>query len=115
VALRRWGRARPWHAGALGCGIAATSLAASFTGFLLPWDRLAFWSIPVGSHVRCYSILFGSTVHFAIVGGVEVSPNTVILWLLIHSLVLGPALVALVVFGWRRARHDPEVGSIPLA
>jgi hypothetical protein len=54
-------------------------------------------------------------VRFTIVGGVEVSPNTIILWLLIHSLVLGPALVALVVFAWRRARHDPEVGSIPLA
>lgn len=109
VVLRRWRRARPWHAGALGCGIAATSLAASFTGFLLPWDQLALWSVSVGSHVRGYSILFGPTVRFAIVGGVEVSPSTIILWLLIHSLVLGPALVALVVFAWRRTRHDPEV------
>ncbi|HEV2124555.1 MAG TPA: hypothetical protein VGW38_17515, partial [Chloroflexota bacterium] len=64
--------------------------------------------VPVGAHVRGYSILFGSTVRFAIVGGVEVSPDTLILWLLVHSLVLGPALVGLVVFACRRTRYEPE-------
>ena len=115
VALRRWQHVRRWGATALGCGIAVATLAASFTGFLLPWDQLALWSVTVGSDTRGYSILFGSTVGFAIVGGVEVSPDTIILWLLIHWLVLGSALVALVVFAWCRARHDPEVRSIPLA
>ncbi|HEV2810543.1 MAG TPA: cytochrome b N-terminal domain-containing protein [Acidimicrobiales bacterium] len=104
LALRRREQARRWGATALGAGIAVTTLAASFTGFLLPWDQLALWSVTVGSNIRGYSILFGPTVRFAIVGGVEVSPETLILWLLVHSLLLGPALVGLVVFAWRRAR-----------
>ena len=104
LALRRWEHVRRWGATALGAGIAVTTLAASFTGFLLPWDQLALWSVTVGLDVRGYSILFGPTVRFAIVGGVEVSPDTLILWLLVHSLVLGPALVGLVVFAWRRTR-----------
>ncbi len=108
LALRRWEHARRWGATALGAGIAVTTLAASFTGFLLPWDQLALWSVTVGSNIRGYSILFGPTVRFAIVGGVEVSPDTLMLWLLVHSLLLGPALVGLVVFAWRRARYEPE-------
>ena len=36
-----------------------------------------------------------------------VSPDTIIRWLLIHALVLGPALVGLVVLTWRRHRHAP--------
>lgn len=93
---------------ARGAGIAITALAASFTGFLLPWDQLALWSVTVGSHVQGYGLLFGPTVRFAIVNGVEVSPDTIVLWLLIHSLLLGPALVALLVFAWRRHGNEPK-------
>jgi quinol-cytochrome oxidoreductase complex cytochrome b subunit len=109
VAFSRQAHVRRWRATALGAGIAVTTLAASFTGFLLPWDQLALWSVTVGSYVGGYGILFGSTVRFAIVGGVEVSPDTIILWLLIHSLVLGPALVGLVVLARRRHRDESEV------
>lgn len=109
VAFSRQAHVRRWRATALGAGIAVTTLAASFTGFLLPWDQLALWSVTVGSHLGGYGILFGSTVRFAIVGGVEVSPDTIILWLLIHSLALGPALIGLVVLAQRRHRAEPEV------
>jgi quinol-cytochrome oxidoreductase complex cytochrome b subunit len=109
VAFSRQAHVRRWRATALGAGIAGTTLAASFTGFLLPWDQLALWSVTVGTYVGGYGILFDSTVRFAIVGGVEVSPDTIILWLLIHSLVLGPALVGLVVLARRRHRDEPEV------
>jgi quinol-cytochrome oxidoreductase complex cytochrome b subunit len=109
VAFSHQARARRWRATALGAGIAGTTLAASFTGFLLPWDQLALWSVTVGSNFGGYGILFSSTVRFAIVGGVEVSPDTIIRWLLVHSLVLGPALIGLVVLARRRHRDEPEV------
>jgi quinol-cytochrome oxidoreductase complex cytochrome b subunit len=109
VAFSRQAHVRRWRATALGAGIAGTTLAASFTGFLLPWDQLALWSVTVGSNFGGYGILFSSTVRFAIVGGVEVSPDTIIRWLLIHSLVLGPALIGLVVLARRRHRDGPEV------
>src|SRR3954471_9466275 len=37
-------RANPW-------AILAVSIAASFTGALLPWDQLALWSVTVGTNM----------------------------------------------------------------
>ena len=106
VALGRRAGARRWSGAALGVGLTVTTLAASFTGFLLPWDQLALRAVTVGSHIRGYRVLFEPTVRFVILDGVELSRETVILWLLVHTLVLGPALAGLVVLGWRRHRAD---------
>ena len=102
-----------WAGPVLGAGIAVTALAASFTGFLLPWDQLALWAVTVGSDVRGYRVLFDPAVRFVLSGGVEISPDTVIRWLLVHAVVLGPALGGLVLLGWRRPRGLGSGSSIP--
>ncbi len=104
VAVGRSPTASRWTGPALGIAFPITAFAASFTGFLLPWDQLALSAVTVGSNVQGYRILFDPVVRFVLIGGVEVSPQTVIRWLLLHVLLLGPALVALVVLGWRRQR-----------
>ncbi len=73
VAVGGWVSARRWRAGILGAGIAMIALVASFTGFLLPWDQLALWAVRVGTNTAGYRILFGDSVRFVLVGGVEVS------------------------------------------
>lgn len=110
VAVVRSPTASRWTGPALGAGIPTVAVAASFTGFLLPWDQLALSTVTVGSNIRGYSILFDPVVRFVLVGGVELSPRTLIQWLLVHMLVLGPALVALVVLGWRRQRAVVAAG-----
>jgi len=45
------------------------TLGASFTGYLLPWDQLAFWAITVGTRVAAYEPLFGKN-----------NPKTVTWW-----------------------------------
>ena len=93
---------RRWVAPTIGAGMVVTTWAASFTGYLLPWDQLALWAVKVGSSMAGYQPLFGSQVRFVLIGGVEVSPGTIVGWLLVHSLVLSPLLVGLVVLAWRR-------------
>jgi len=100
-----------WTGPALGAGIPITTLAASFTGFLLPWDQLALSAVTVGSNPRGYRVLFDPVVRFVLIGGVEVSPQTLIRWLLLHMLFLGLALGALVVLGWRRQRAVVAAGQ----
>jgi quinol-cytochrome oxidoreductase complex cytochrome b subunit len=106
VAVGGRARVRRWGSAALGTGIAITALAGSFTGVLLPWDQLGLWAVTVGSNASGYRILFGDRVRFVLMGGVEISPDTIVRWLLVHMLVLGPALAGLVVVGWRRHRAD---------
>lgn len=86
----------------IGAGLALTTVAASFTGFLLPWDQLALWAVTINSDFNGYRPLFGTHVRFVLLGGTELSPATVTRWLLIHMLVLGLAVVGIIILGWRR-------------
>jgi quinol-cytochrome oxidoreductase complex cytochrome b subunit len=111
VAMGRSPSASRWTGPALGAGIPLTAIAASFTGFLLPWDQLALWAVTVGSNVRGYRVLFDPVVRFVLIGGVEVSPQTLIRWFLLHMVFLGLALMALVGLGWRRQRAVVAAGQ----
>lgn len=111
LAFRRPATGSRWTGPVLGAGLPITTLAAFFTGLLLPWDQLALWAVTVGSNVRGYRIVFDPVVRFVLIGGVEISRHTLIRWLLVHMLLLGPAVVALVVLGWRRKRADVAGGQ----
>lgn len=95
---------RTWPRAATGAGIALSALVASFTGYLLPWDQLALWAVTVGSDMKGYRPFFNDTVRFVLIGGVEVSRTGFVRWLLLHMLVVGPALAILVAVGWRSHR-----------
>lgn len=101
VAVRTAGPRR-WAAPAVGAGLAVTTVAASFTGYLLPWDQLALWAVTVGSTLGGYRPLFGSQVRFVLIDGAGVGGSTIVRWLVVHALVLGPLLVGLVALAWRR-------------
>jgi quinol-cytochrome oxidoreductase complex cytochrome b subunit len=103
LALRPAG-GRRWAGPALGAGMAVVTLLASFTGYLLPWDQLALWAVRVGTRIQGYTPLFGSDVRFVLLGGTEVTPGTVLWWLFVHAVVLGPLLLALLVLAMRRRR-----------
>jgi len=104
LVIQAWSTARRAGAIVLGAGLTVAIVAASVTGFLLPWDQLALWAVTVGTNMSGYRPLFDSQVRFVLIGGSEVSSGTVIKWLLVHMLVLGPAVVALVAVAWRRRR-----------
>ena len=70
--------ARVFHAGAyrpprefnwvVGVSLLVLTLFLSFTGYLLPWDQLAFWAVTVGTNMAAAAPLFGHEGPFAIVG-----------------------------------------------
>ena len=76
--------------------------AASFSGFQLPWDQLAPQNASVGDNIRGYSSIFGDNAQSVLIDGVEVSPQTVMVWLLIHTIVLPLLILAVIALGWRR-------------
>ncbi|HEX2273405.1 MAG TPA: hypothetical protein VHG90_05995 [Acidimicrobiales bacterium] len=104
LALGKRGSARRRGGSSLGAGIAVSAFAALLTGYLLPWDQLAVREVTVGSGLRGYRVLFDPSVRFVLSGDAELSPGTVLWWLFLHALVVTPALVGLLVVGWRRHR-----------
>lgn len=80
-----------------GVGLLVAAVAASVTGFLLPWDQLALWAVTVGSEFRGFDeIVAGNEVRFVLLGGAEIEPSTLLRWLVVHTMVFGPMLAALV-------------------
>src|SRR5215472_10456176 len=53
----------------LGVVLLLVTLFMSFTGYLLPWDQLAFWAITVGTSIAGYAPLVGQDIKYLLLGG----------------------------------------------
>jgi len=87
------------------------TLAAGFTGYLLPWDQLALWAVTTGSDMRGYGpILRHDNVRYVILGSREIDVSTFSRWFWIHTLVvplvIAAALIGLVITSRRPRRLD---------
>ncbi len=89
--------------------------AASFTGYLLPWDQLALWAVTVGTNMRGYPPIFKSSVKFVLVGGTEVSMATIQAWFLVHTIAISVLLAAALTVVWwpRRTRGASAAALTP--
>lgn len=78
------------------------TLGLSFTGYLLPWDQLAFWAITVGTNIGSYAPVVGAGVRELLLGGHAVGDAALLRFYVLHVAVL-PALVTLLtmVHFWR--------------
>ncbi|MGE5245698.1 MAG: cytochrome b N-terminal domain-containing protein [Betaproteobacteria bacterium] len=87
------------------------TLALSFTGYLLPWDQLAYWAITVGSNIAAYAPLVGDRVKFLLLAGHVIGPMTLLRFYVLHCVVLPLAVVALVSVHIWRVRKDGLSGA----
>ncbi len=68
-------------------------LLANFTGYLLPWDQLAFWAVTIFTNMIAYVPLIGTWLSDMLRGGSEVGPTTLSNFFAIHVGII-PALIA---------------------
>jgi quinol-cytochrome oxidoreductase complex cytochrome b subunit len=102
----------------VGMGLLVLTLALSFTGYLLPWDQLAYWAITIGANIaqspRELTDALGITQWFdpggllrlLLLGSGEVGPEALIRFYLLHVMILPLALVALLAVHFWRIRKD---------
>ena len=81
------------------------TLLLSFTGYLLPWDELAFWAITVGTNMVGSAPILGEPNRFVLIGGFEVGQGALIRFYTLHVIGL-PLLAAtfMTVHFWRIRR-----------
>jgi quinol-cytochrome oxidoreductase complex cytochrome b subunit len=78
------------------------TVALSFTGYLLPWDQIAFWAVTIGNNIASYVPLFSRPSQLLIFGGIEVSQNTLLRFYVLHVILLPlTAAIFLAVHFWR--------------
>jgi quinol-cytochrome oxidoreductase complex cytochrome b subunit len=82
------------------------TLALSFTGYLLPWDQLAFWAITVGTAIAAYFPVLGPQVRYLLLGGHEIGQAALLRFYVLHCLILPLATAFLVALHFWRIRKD---------
>jgi quinol-cytochrome oxidoreductase complex cytochrome b subunit len=76
----------------------------NFTGYLLPWDQLAYWAITVSTNIIGYLPLVGESLRIAIIGGNELNAGTLQTFFTFHTAVLPLLLLILVFYHFWRVR-----------
>jgi quinol-cytochrome oxidoreductase complex cytochrome b subunit len=88
----------------IGFGLFLLVLFSNFTGYLLPWDQLAFWAITICTGMLEYMPGIGLWLQGLIQGGPEVGPGTLTNFYAIHTAILPASLLILMPFHFWRIR-----------
>ncbi|MGA7884618.1 MAG: cytochrome b N-terminal domain-containing protein [Acidobacteriaceae bacterium] len=90
----------------VGIFLLLATLLLSYTGYLLPWDQLAFWAITVGSNISSAVPLVGQKIHLLLLGGNLVNANALLRFYVLHCVILPLAAVMLIAVHFWRIRKD---------
>lgn len=91
---------------AVGVGLLLVTLFLSYTGYLLPWDQLAFWAITVGTNIISAMPVLGKEVRFLLLGGNIVGENALLRFYVLHCVVLPLIAVVLIAVHFWRIQKD---------
>ncbi len=90
----------------IGVVLLMLTLFLSYTGYLLPWDQLAFWAITVGSNILAAVPVLGAKIRFLILGGHTVNANALLRFYVLHCVILPLVTVLFVAIHFWRIRKD---------
>jgi quinol-cytochrome oxidoreductase complex cytochrome b subunit len=96
---------REWN-WVIGVAMLFCTLLLSFTGYLLPWDQLAFWAVTVGTSIVSSAPVAGAVVRQALIGGREIGEATLVRFYLLHIIALPLAMAVLFGYHMWRVRKD---------
>ena len=102
----------------IGMGLLVVTLGLSFTGYLLPWDQLAYWAITIGANIAQSPREVTDALHltpyfdpgglqkFILLGSEEIGEEALIRFYLLHVMILPLALALLMGVHFWRIRKD---------
>jgi quinol-cytochrome oxidoreductase complex cytochrome b subunit len=90
----------------IGVVLLLLTLFMSFTGYLLPWDQLAFWAITVGTAIAGYAPVLGKDIQFLLLGDATVGQEALLRFYVLHVAVLPLTITLLLAVHFWRIRKD---------
>lgn len=87
------------------------TLLLSFTGYLLPWDQLAYWAITVSTNIIGAFPFIGEWARVMLLGGYEVGPPALIRFYTLHIAILPGLMAMLIGVHFWRVRKDGGLSS----
>jgi quinol-cytochrome oxidoreductase complex cytochrome b subunit len=87
------------------------TLWLSFTGYLLPWDQIAFWAVTVGTQMATYAPLVAAESSFILLGGIQVDQGTLIRFYVMHVIAFPLIIAILMIVHFWRIRKDGGISG----
>ena len=97
----REGRELNWL---VGLALLALVAGSCFTGYLLPWDQLAYWAVTIVTGMAGYVPLAGARLALLLRGGPEIGPGTLVSFYALHTQWFPAAIFFLAGFHFWRVR-----------
>jgi quinol-cytochrome oxidoreductase complex cytochrome b subunit len=101
---------REWN-WAVGTFLLFCTLWLSFTGYLLPWDQIAFWAVTVGTQMAAYAPLVPVESNLILLGAVEVGQETLIRFYVFHVIAFPLITATFMVIHFWRIRKDGGISG----
>ncbi|HWS23911.1 MAG TPA: cytochrome b N-terminal domain-containing protein [Anaerolineales bacterium] len=90
----------------IGVSMLVLILGSNFTGYLLPWDQLAFWAITVGTSIISYIPFIGESLTRLVLAGPEVGAGTLLNFYSLHIAIIPLFIFGLMMYHFWRIRKD---------
>lgn len=101
-----------------GCVLLALMLGMAFTGYLLPWDKKAYFATTVGTNILSEVPWVGNALKELLRGGTEMGTLTVSRFFMLHVFLIPAfifAFVAIHVYSFRKAGAAGPIGENPIS
>jgi len=81
-------------------------LGSNFSGYLLPWDQLAYWAVTICTGMLEYIPAIGAGLQKLVRGGADIGPATLANFYAIHTALIPAGLLILLPFHFWRVRKS---------
>lgn len=79
----------------VGIFLLLTTTTFGFSGYLLPWDQLAYWATKIGTGIAAAIPIVGGYISLILIGGSDLGAETLTRFYAIHVLILPIAIAGL--------------------
>ena len=96
----------------IGIALLILTLFLSFTGYILPWDQLAYWALTIGTGIANAIPFLGKSIQFLLIGGNVIGQNSLLRFFVLHNFFLPALLLLLFALHMWRIRKDGGLASM---
>ena len=102
-------RSFTWLTGVFLLGI---TLILSFSGYLLPWDQLAYWAVTIGTSMADAAPLFGTQANLILRGAPDIGAGGLLRFYLLHVVLLPLAAILVISIHYYKVSREHGI-SLP--
>ena len=95
-----------------GVALLGITMFLSFSGYLLPWDQLAYWAVTVGTSMAEAAPLVGNEVNLLLRGAPDIAANGLLRFYLLHVVLLPLAAILVISIHYYKVSREHGI-SLP--